>query len=240
MRDHDSFQRWAALAAIISMPVALASIFLPLPAIEYDVATFADPLSLLRRGAAAAGLMRASLLADMLGYYLLIAPLVMVLRTWLEPRARAWSRLFTGSLLVYVVVGAAGAAVLAAASPRLMIAHGAATSADQRFALEALYNTLWDSIYGGLWNIFEELVAGVGWLGIGLLLRRDRPVLGVVTIVLGAACLLDGIGNIFAWKTAADAGLYVYLLLAPAWALAFGITLLRHPVPTPVSATVLA
>jgi hypothetical protein len=236
MRDRDSFQRWAAVAAIVSAPLALASIFLPLPAIDYDVAAFADPLSLLRRGAAAAGLMRASLLADMLGYYLLIAPLLMVLRTWLEPRASAWSRLYTGCLLVYVVVGAAGAAMLATASPRLMLAHAAATSADQRFAIESIYSTLWDAIYGGLWNIFEELLAGTGWLGIGLLLRRERPVLGVVTIVLGAACLLDGAGNVFGWKTAADAGLYIYLLLAPAWALAVGITLLRHPLPAQVPA----
>jgi hypothetical protein len=236
MRDHDSFQRWAAVAAIVSAPLALASILLPLPAIDYDVATFADPISVLRRGAAAAGLMRASLLADMLGYYLLIAPLVMVLRTWLEPRARTWTRLFTGCLLVYVVVGAAGAAMLAAASPRLMLAHAAATSADQRFAIESVYYTLWDTIYGGLWNIFEELVAGVGWLGIGLLLRRDRPVLGVVTIVLGAACLLDAAGNMFAWKTAADTGLYIYLLLAPAWALTLGLILLRRPLPAPAAA----
>ena len=52
-----------------------------------------------------------------------------------------------------------------------------------------------------------------------------------MTMVLGVACLLDSAGNIFGSKTLADAGLYVYLLLAPAWALALGITLTRHPVP---------
>jgi hypothetical protein len=225
-----SFQRWAATAAIAAAPVALASIVWPLPVIDYDLGAFADPLGFLRLGEAGAQAMRTSLLLDLFGYYLLVAPLILVLEAWLRRRAPDWARLFAGCLLTYVLLGAIGASVLAGASPRLLRMYATAT-AEQRHTLQLLYGTLWDAIYGGLWNILEVLLAGVGWLGLGWLLRRERPILGVVTMVLGVACLLDALGNIFGWKTVAEVGLYVYLLLAVAWPLALGINLLRRPIP---------
>jgi hypothetical protein len=234
MLSRDSYQRWAAIAAIVSAPVALASILSPLPALDYDLSAYAEPLGFLRLGEAGAAALRTSMLLDLLGYYLLIAPLVLVLEAWLRPRAGEWARLFAGCLIAYVLLGAVGASILASASPRLLRAYATASVA-QRHTLEVVYGLLWDAIYGGLWNILEVLLAGVGWLGMGWLIRRDRPVIGVVTMVLGVSCLLDAIGNIFGWKTLAEAGLYVYLLLSVAWALALGVALLRRPVPPELS-----
>jgi hypothetical protein len=162
----------------------------------------------------------------MFGYYLLIAPLVLVLGRRLAVRAGDWSWLFAGCLFSYVLIGASGAAVLAATLPRLMSLYTVAP--DQGGTVAALYNALWDAVYGGLWNVLEELLAGVGWLGMGLLLRRERRFAGVVTIVLGGACLLDCAGNVLGRGWLANPGLYAYLLLAPLWALGMSIGILRR------------
>lgn len=77
--------------------------------------------------------------------------------------------------------------------------------------------------------MLEELIAGVGWFGFGYLLRRERPVLGALTMLLGAGALADSLG-IMLGVPALAIGLYLYLLLAPIWALLLGIDLLRRPV----------
>jgi hypothetical protein len=229
-----SFQRWAALAAVASAPVALASIFVGLPAVNYDFGALSHPLTLIERGGAGvANALRWGAILDMFGYYLLIAPLALFLDAWLRVRHGLWARLFAGGLLAYVLVGAAGAAVLAAVTPRLFGLYASA-SAEQRPAIGALYVTVNDAVSAGLWNLLEEVVVGVGWLGLGVLLRRERPVVGIVTIVLGAACLLDGTGVIFGWEGLATAALGLYVLLAPLWALVLGVALLRRPVPATV------
>ncbi len=113
MSSGTSFARYAALCAILSAPLALASVFAPLPAIDYDFDVFLDPTRILAKGGKLSGALRTSLL---------------------------------------------------------------------------LYRLLWDTIYGRLWNILEVFVAGVGWLGVGALLRRERPLAGQLSLVLGASC----------------------------------------------------
>jgi hypothetical protein len=228
MGTETSFQRWAAISAIVSAPLALASIVAPLPAVGWDMDVFSDPVSILRRGEQVVGALRMSLLLDLFGYYLLIAPVVLVLPAWAKRRGALATRLFAGALVVYVLLGAAGAAVLAGASPRLLRAYGTAPP-EQRAVIEGLYNLLWDAIYGGIWNILEVLVAGIGWLGLGLVLRRERRFVGWWTIVLGLCCLLDATGNILGVTALGEVGLYAYLLLAPLWAAIVGISLLRRP-----------
>ncbi len=227
MNNDHSFEKWAGIAAVVSAPVALASIVAPLPVVNFDMSVFTEPAGVLQRGAQVAGWLRASLLLDFFGYYLLIAPLILVLRRQLKRQAPDWARLFASCLQLYVVIGLAGAAVLAAVSPRLL-AQYATVAGDRRFMVEGLYSLAWDTVYGGLWNILEVLVAGIGWLGFGLLMRRERPFAGVVTIVLGAACLIDAVGNIVGIKALSEPGLYIYLVLAPAWALGMGLKLLRQ------------
>jgi hypothetical protein len=219
-----SFRRFAGIVALLSAPLAVASLFAALPAVDYDFDTVTDLMLFLRTGAKGAAAGRWSMLLDMLGYYLLIAPAVICVGQSQVRRAPLWAGFFTRCVLTYVVVGAVGAAVLAAALPALMRAYPAS---DNRLMIETVYRSITDAIYGGVWNIFEELVAGVGWLGLGWLLHPRRPRLGKLTILLGLACLVDGVGNIFGLHALADPGLYVYLLLGPAWAVWLGIDLLR-------------
>jgi len=221
-----SFARFAALAAIASFVLALASLLWPLPSLGWDMDAFAEPERILKHGAGVAGPLRASLFLDLLGYYLFITPLVLCVERSLRARSESWSKLLAGCLYVYVLLGMAGAAALAGASPRLVTSYATATG-DERVMIHGLFGLLWDTVYGGLWNILEVLMAGIGWLGVGVLLRRERPFAGWVTVALGLSCLVDALGNVLGVKVLADMGLYVYLVLAPLWALGFGIRLLR-------------
>ena len=63
------------MAAIASAALALASVVVALPAMNYDFSAAAQPLSFLQKGGAGvARVLRWSLLLDMLGYYLLDRP----------------------------------------------------------------------------------------------------------------------------------------------------------------------
>ncbi|MCB0126039.1 MAG: hypothetical protein KDE58_27470, partial [Caldilineaceae bacterium] len=57
-------------------------------------------------------------------------------------------------------------------------------------------------------------------------MRRERPLLGIVTMVLGAAMWISYGGALLGLDDLAGLGLMVYLVLAPLWALWVGIS--RH------------
>jgi len=229
-----SFQRFASVTAILSAPLAFASTVLLFAAVNYNLETFDGALLLSQAGTAGARFAYWSMVLDMLGYYLLIAPLMLFLWRWLKPKQPDWVGFFTICGLAYVLIGAIGAAILAAVVPSL-IAEYQVASAPRREMLELVFNTTLNMVYGGLWNMLEEFVAGVGWIGIGLFLRRERPSIGIITIILGLAALIDSVGTTLGIEAIAQPSLYVYLILAPLWALWLGIILLW---PLPVEAGV--
>jgi hypothetical protein len=165
----------------------------------------------------------------MLGYYLPLLPVALFLWHWLKSKGPAWVRFYTFCGLGYILIGAIGAAILAAVWPPLINAYTQA-SAQQRAVLETVFDTIANMVVWGMWNILEELLAGIWFLGIGLLLRSERRIFSIASIVLGISALLDSIGMILDIRALADLGLYVYLVLAPIWALWLGIDLLRKPV----------
>jgi hypothetical protein len=75
------------------------------------------------------------------------------------------------------------------------------------------------------------ILAGVAWIGIGLAVRRGQRRLGLVTLTLGAACLLDSLGTGLNIDAVSTVGLVVYLVLAPLRACWLGRALLRHSPP---------
>ena len=98
MNDHQSFQRFAALAAIISFPLTLGSMILPGIAVNFspDVAT--NPALWLEVGADGANLSRWGMILDMLGYYLPLLPVALFLWRWLGPRDPDWVLFYTSIL----------------------------------------------------------------------------------------------------------------------------------------------
>lgn len=229
MHTERSFQRGAAIAAMLSAPFAFGNTITMLMATHFDVDATTNPLAILESGAQAASLWRWSMLLDMLGYYLLIVPVVLVLRHWLAQRNPRWAELFGLCLLWYSLIGAIGAAIHAAVLPPLIRSYAEAGVAQQD-SIRTVFLAVHDLVLMGLWNLLEVLLAGVGWVGMGVLLMRERRVLGGVTVLLGLASLVDSLGVISTIEALATSGLMVYLFLAPVWALWLGLDLVRRPV----------
>lgn len=70
-------------------------------------------------------------------------------------------------------------------------------------------------------------MAGIWWIGVGLVIKSHRKALGVTTIILGTFTLASFAGELFEFENIALMGLLVYLLFAPVWAFWLGITFVR-------------
>jgi hypothetical protein len=224
-----SFARLAAIAAIGSLPLAVGNLLAMLATVRFDLSGMTNPLVLLHAGAAAAPLWRWSMILDIFGYYLPIVPLILVLRSSLRHHGPDWIDFFALCLLAYCFIGAIGGAMLATALPTLIREYAGTTNGFHQASLQTVFTGYTDAIYRGLWNLLEEFLAGVGWIGFGLVLRTERRRLGLTTIILGLSCLVDSLGTALNSDVIASAGLTVYLVLAPVWACWIGVGLLRAP-----------
>ena len=229
MNDHQSFQRFAALAAIISFPLTLGGIVLSGMALDFkfmDAAT--NPAFWLAVGADGASLSRWGMILDMFSYYLPLLPVALFLWRWLRARNPNWVLFYTSCGLGYILIGATGAAILAAVHPPLINAYAQA-SVEQRPVLETVFSAIWNMVYRGMWGILDTLLVGIWFLGIGLLLRGERRLFSIFSIILGISALLSSLGVILGIEAIALLGA-IYGLLAPIWALWLGIDLIRKPV----------
>ena len=226
MNESSSFQRLAAVISIISAILAFGSIGFQAVASGVTADPFSNPNSILGIGANGATLFRWGLILDMFGYYLLLAPLALLLWSRLKPKDMNLITLYTISGLAYMLIGAIGAVTLAAVGPPLIEGYGQA-SVQQRQMYELVFSGFLNAVYVGLWNLLESSLSGIWWLGIGLLLRREQPALGIFTTVLGIFALLDALGRIVNFQIIYTVGLAGVLLLIPIWTLWFGIDLLR-------------
>jgi uncharacterized protein DUF4386 len=228
MNSQQSFQRFAAVTAIVSFPLALASdVLVGLPTnFSPDIAT--HPALMLSGGTAGANLLRWSMILDMFGYYLPLLPVALFVQRWLRPGNPNWVRFYTICGLGYILIGASGASTLAAVQPPLINAYGQA-SLEQRIVLETVFITVWNMVFGGLWKL-GGLLAGLWFLGIGLLLRDERRIFSIVSIILGASPFLGFLGGSLGIESLFLLGASIFGLLAPIWALWIGIDLLRKPI----------
>lgn len=226
MNNDASFQRLVAVTSILATLLALGSIGAQVPVLGVNTDPFANPASILMTGVNGANLFRWGMILDIFGYYLLLAPLALLLWRRLQPKGVNLVALYTLCGLAYILVGAIGAATLAAVSPPLIEGYGHA-SAQQQQMYEVVFSGFINVVYVGLWNILESSLGGIWWLGTGLLLRRERPALGIFTTVLGIFALLDALGRIVNVQLIYTVGLAGILLFIPIWTLWFGIDLLR-------------
>lgn len=229
INGNQSFQRFAALAAVISFFTALTSNLLQGIPIHFSPDIMTNPTLILSVGVVGARLLRWGLILDMLGYYLPLLPVALFIQRWFKLQKPLWIHFYTACGLAYILIGATGAVILAAIQWPLISAYGQAVG-EQRYALEAITKIIWNIVYGGMWNILGELLIGIWFLGVGLLLQSERRGLGIAGLVIGAAALLDSLGTILGIEALAFLGLSIFLLLAPIWALWLGIDLLRKPV----------
>ena len=226
MNNDASFQRLAAVTSILATLLAFGSIGVQALVLGVNTDPFSNPTSILMTGANGANLLRWGMILDIFGYYLLLAPLALLLWSRLRPKGMNLVTLYTFCGLAYILVGATGAATLAAISPPLIEGYGHA-SAQQQQIYEVVFSGFINVVYVGLWNLLESSLSGIWWLGIGLLLRREQPALGIFTTVLGIFALLDALGRILNIQLIYTIGLAGILLFIPIWTLWFGIDLLR-------------
>jgi hypothetical protein len=226
MNNDASFQRLAAVTSILATLLAFGSIGVQALVLGVNTDPFSNPASILMTGANGANLLRWGMILDIFGYYLLLAPLALLLWSRLQPKGMNLVTLYTFCGLAYILVGATGAATLAAISPPLIEGYGHA-SAQQQQIYEVVFSGFINVVYVGLWNLLESSLSGIWWLGIGLFLRREQPALGIFTTVLGIFALLDALGRILNIQIIYTVGLAGVLLFIPIWTLWFGIDLLR-------------
>jgi hypothetical protein len=212
MSDEQRFQRIAGVTTMLSFLPALASGICLAAAANFRLSALSNPSSLITIGTDGAHLFRWGMVLDVFGYYVLLMPLALWLWKWLKPNDPLLMTLYTGCGLAYILVGAMGAILLAAVEPPLIMQY-AQVSGAQRETLHIVFTSFLNAVYLGLWNPLEALLAGIWWVGVGSLLRRERRGLGMVSILLGVGALLDAFGNFV--------GLEPIFLLGASWLVLF-------------------
>lgn len=238
MSDQRLFRRIAAIAAVLSMPLALGAFFLVSVAVDFNFELAADQASLISLDAQAAEILRWGEILGGFGYYLLLLPVVLYLREWLRPHSPNLVNLYTVCGLGFAFIGAAGAVLRAGAMPEMITAYAQATGAEREMLIVA-FTMLTGIIFSAL-GLLEAVLLGVWWLGIGLVLRRERSALGILTTILGIATLVSGVGTVVRIDALIALAAITWLLW-PIWALWLGINIARHDkisdfVPEPAAA----
>ena len=223
MNTH-KFTKQVAIISVLAGTIALTSIYLIAAGTGFNMAVFENPSELLGMTTAHAGLLKASMIADMFGYYLLLLPALIYFQRYLESRT-AWSYLISWCGSAYILVGAIGAAILSVTWPVNIVEYPIATLAEQEI-IKRNFELLNQLVYGGLWNTLEVVLAAAWWLGIGIAVKKDRPAFGILSIVLAISSLIDGVGNMLGLPAIAAIGLNLYLVLGIAWPVWFGVNLL--------------
>lgn len=173
-------------------------------------------------------------LLDLFGYYLLLLPVVFYFHQQYQYRS-PWMPLITFSGAAYALLGALGAAILAALWPEQMKDYLSATPEDKTL-ITAIFSTSTILVTKGIWNILEMVFAAVWWIGLGKLFLPESKSRAVLTMLTGLVCLLDVLGNMFNLHLLSEIGMNIYLLLGIAWPIGMGVHLMKK-VGTPDEAT---
>lgn len=217
--------RIAGICAVLAGPVAIVSSMVVLGAVDWDAEIFSDATRLLDHGPDVAGAARTAMVLDVLGYYLLAVPAIVVLhRTWVE-RAPDTARIAGLAAAGYVLGGAAGAAVLSAAWPAALEWDG------EPGAQTAAHVIVTEAVTKGLWNLAGSALFAVWFLLLAAALWRRTRALAALTGVLGAASAADAVLTAVGAADAAAVPLQVYLYGWPVWAIWLGVLLLRGAQP---------
>jgi hypothetical protein len=223
MNNETSFRRIAAITAIISALFMLTSNVVTSMAVDFNFEFLANPVGLLTAGLdpGALGLFRMGEILGVFGYCLLFIPLTIYLWYWLRPRNPGLVTLYTVLGLMSIVFGVIEYGVRISIWPPLMIAYPHAVEA-QREVLAVVFTAVTDFTFEGMYAL-SSVLFGLWWLGIGLILRNERRILGIATAIMGVAILGAGIG----WFLRVEplARLELFYFFVPFWALWLGLVI---------------
>lgn len=225
-RMKKSQHAWVGVATLAAGLGAVGCLATMLMAVNFDAAVVDNPLLALHRADVSTPLLKASMLFDLFGYYLLLLPLVFLLRQWAGAhRLTAQVGSFCGT--AYALVGAVGAAVLATAWPAVLEAHRAAAP-QAKEALATDFRLLYGVVNDGLWNLLEMLFAAVWWGWAGAVLRKKGfRKTGLLSSALALACVGDAASVMTDARALHSLSLNAYLVLSIAWTVVMGVLVLR-------------
>ncbi len=223
MNNDRTFHTIAGVAAILSAPLAFASLLAGLIALDFNLEAFGEPSTIIHV-VTRPSLLRSSVLLNLFGYYVLWLPSVLWLWDWLGYR-RPVIRLYSLCGLGYIILGSIGGAILSSAWPPLIQAYTEALASKREF-LSLVFTAITVTVEGGIWSTPQNLFQGVWWLGIGGWLRHERHGLGTFTLILGGFALLNSVGEVFDVEIFDMAGLVVTLLGGPVWHVWLGLVIL--------------
>lgn len=203
-----------------------ASLVVGLAGADYDFEAFSEAESFIALGAEAADPVLWGFWLSMFGSYLLLAPVA--LHLWRRQRQDT-AQVADLSMLAaaaYILLGAAGAGVLASTLPDMMqqYATAPAGAADQ---LLARFDFVRRIAEDGLQGVVQNTAGAVWFLGMGAVLRRDRAVVGWLAVLVGVALVVNTLAILIDVESLRTIGLTGHVLLAPLWSIGMGVALLR-------------
>jgi len=222
MNDQILFKRITSLSTILTALFTVASTIVLLIAVDFNPEFMSHPEGLITINASAAETFRWGTILE-LGSTLFLIPSALYLWYWLKPQAPKLVTLYTVLGLASMLLATTGELLRANVYPPLMNAHSQAPEI-QKNTLMAIFQGLTNFNFEGLWAL-ELLFWGIWWLGIGPLLRSERRILGIVTMILGIAYLIAGAG----WLLRVDplARLENMFFFVPVWTVWLGIVIWR-------------
>ena len=224
-------RRAGITALVVSISAGITSTVLFAAAYQFRLDI--QPTRIVAAGATSAELLRWAAVLDLFGYYLATAVLAYVLWRQLRPRNPVIADLSTLAALGYALAGGAGAAVLAVFGSSLMHDYTDAAATEQ-VVIAAQFATLMAVVIRAIWQFLDGILIGVWWLGIGLLLRPDRPRLSRLTLVLAAVAAVGAFVNLVGLSLVRDVLLGVLFILWAAWWIAILVVYARQ---TPAAST---
>jgi hypothetical protein len=136
---------------------------------------------------------RWAVILDMLGYYVLLAPLFVAVGRRLFDLGEQGAGWWTIGALMYVTAGSVAAMALAYGVPPILEGYGQASGSGRQGLVLAL-TALVEAAVRGVWQTFDPIVVGAWAVASGLALRRlGRRFLGAVGVVLGTGAATFGV-----------------------------------------------
>jgi len=220
MNDDPLFKRIAAITAIFSGILQLVTIIISISAVGVVVELLAEPIGMITLGDRGADMFRWAWTLSIFGYYLLLAPAVVYLSSWLNSRNDGLIRTATIFGLVYIIAGAISVAIMVGAMPPMMHTFAEASGSLQETML-GVFRVVTDMVFFGV-SPLAFAAGGLWWLGTGVALLNQQLILAIITLILGAGTLGSAIGFFLQVELLARLEMVNYFL-APIWAIWIGI-----------------
>ena len=222
---HNTNERVVVVVAVTTALVGLLSSVL-WDAVRYEDGRFiAHSADLVTIGAGKARLFQVAMAADMVGSYLLFLPLVIYLWRRFRVGNEFAVDIISTAGVAYVIVGAAGAAVLASAGPPLIRAYASAQGVDTA-PIITTFSTLSDAVLG-VWQLLAGLLLATWWLGIGFLARDQWRWFARLSVGFGALTLVAVIAGMSTVDHDSSAPTTLVFLPLVLWPAAFALVLSR-------------